>query len=99
MNKLLLLLFFTLISLYGFSQGISFPVLKDTFSFKPATYNVVSPVSNKINEAIIPQDFYTQHFGFFCRQELKLQQAHIPVSFRLGSMDYCNWLEQKPGYR
>ena len=47
----------------------------------------------------IPQEYYTSAFGFFCRQELKMQQAHIPVVFRLGSMDYCNWLEQKPGYK
>ena len=47
----------------------------------------------------IPQNYYTQCFGFFCRQELKMQQEHIPLTFRLGSMDYCNWLEQKPGYR
>ncbi len=52
-----------------------------------------------INEQSIPQNFYSQHLGFFCRQELKMQQAHVPVTFRLGNMDYCNWLEQKPGYR
>ena len=50
-------------------------------------------------EQAIPQNFYTQHLPFFCRQELKMQQAHVPVTFRLGSMDYCNYLEQKPGYR
>jgi hypothetical protein len=47
----------------------------------------------------IPQSFYATHLGFFCKQELKLQQQRIPVTFRLGSMDYCNRLEQKPGYR
>jgi len=51
------------------------------------------------SEQAIPQNFYTQHFGFFCRQELKMEEVHVPVAFRLGSMDYCNWLEQKPGYR
>jgi hypothetical protein len=47
----------------------------------------------------VPQNYYTQHLGFFCRQELKMQQAKVPVTFRLGSMDECNRLEQKPGYR
>ena len=47
----------------------------------------------------IPQNLFTQQFGFFCRQELKMQQAHIPVMFRLGSVDECNRLEQKPRYR
>ncbi len=45
--------------------------------------------------SVIPQNLYTQHFSFFCRQELKMQQAHIPLAFRLGSMDYCDMLEQK----
>jgi len=47
----------------------------------------------------VPKNFYTKTFGFFCRQELKMQQLHVPLTFRLGSMEYCNRLEQKPGYR
>lgn len=47
----------------------------------------------------IPQDYYAQHLGFFCRQELKMQRAKVPVTFRVGSMEQCNRLEQKPGYR
>ena len=47
----------------------------------------------------VPENYYTKGLGFFCRQELKMQQAHVPVTFRLGSMENCNRLEQKPGYR
>lgn len=47
----------------------------------------------------IAPDLYTQHLPFFCRQELKMQQAHVPLIFRLGSIDQCNYLEQKPGYK
>lgn len=47
----------------------------------------------------IPLNLYAKSLGFFCRQELNMQKAHMPVTFRLGSMDYCNRLEQKPGYR
>jgi len=43
----------------------------------------------------LPADLYTKNFGFFCRQELKMHQAHIPFSFRLGSMEQCDMLEQK----
>ena len=43
----------------------------------------------------VPGNFYTQHFGFFCKQELKMHQAHVPLSFRLGSMEYCDRLEGK----
>ncbi len=47
----------------------------------------------------IPQDLYSKHLPFFCRQELKLQKANIPMKFRLGGLDDCNKLEQKPGYK
>lgn len=47
------------------------------------------------NPHAIPADSYTRNFGFFCRQELKMQKAHVPLTFRLGSMEYCNLLEQK----
>ena len=43
----------------------------------------------------LPSDLYTKNFGFFCRQELKMYKAHVPVSFRLGSMEQCDMLEQK----
>lgn len=46
----------------------------------------------------VSTNFYAQHLPFFCKQELKLQQAHIPLQVRVGSINDCNWLEQKPGY-
>ncbi|NNK90162.1 MAG: hypothetical protein HKO89_06090 [Saprospiraceae bacterium] len=37
------------------------------------------------------------HLGIFCIAEEKLQSASkIPFRFRLGSVDYVNWLESKP---
>ncbi|MBC7553426.1 MAG: hypothetical protein H7257_05565 [Taibaiella sp.] len=55
---------------------------------------VAVPVTT-FNLQLVPKDIYTKNFGFFCRQELRMYKAHVPVSFRLGSMDYCNRLEQK----
>ena len=44
----------------------------------------------------ITNNFYVQHFGYFCRQEWKLEKVtKMPFRFRLGSLDYCNTLEQK----
>ena len=88
--KPLIVLCCFLISSTAFAQGL----LKwDKLALKQPMYTFST---SKVAQAI-PQDNYTKCFGFFCRQELKMQQAHVPVTFRLGSMDYCNWLEQKPG--
>lgn len=60
-------------------------------TFNPEKKTVVQPLSSA---------FYTQHLAFFCRQELKLEHiVHTPVKIRAGSVDACNYLEQKPGYQ
>ena len=45
---------------------------------------------------ILSGNFSTQHLGYFCRQEMKLQKiTGIPLRFRLGSLRYTDWLEGK----
>jgi len=47
--------------------------------------------------SVISADWYTRNFGFFCKQELQLEKAtRIPLRFRLGSLQYNNYLEGKP---
>ena len=87
----------------GFAQGIRIPVHED--SLLSITYpgkRVTPPLRNNlrdINLSAIPANLYIQHLSFFCRQELKMQQVHLPLIFRVGSIDQCNYLEQKPGYK
>jgi hypothetical protein len=39
---------------------------------------------------------YYDQLGFFCKRELDIQKAtHLPVFFRLGSLESCNKLEGK----
>ena len=46
---------------------------------------------------ILPRNFYNQHTGFFCQQEVQLQKAtRLPVYVRLGTKDYVDYLERKP---
>lgn len=47
---------------------------------------------------ILPADFSLSHMAFFCRQEWKCERVTgIPLRLRVGSLEECDWLEQKPG--
>ena len=97
MKTAVLMVLCLLVSSLTFSQGLRLKT--DTIPTWRSPRLLKLNCTPGSNAPAIPMNFYTQHLGFFCRQELKCQQAHIPVAFRLGSMDYCNYLEQKPGYR
>ena len=56
-------------------------------SFTAAFQNIKPPVS---------ESFSTSCYGFFCREELKIEKAvKLPVHFRLGSLEQCNYYEGK----
>jgi len=45
---------------------------------------------------VLPANFYCTQLGFFCKTELKFEAAtRIPFKFRLGSIQYNDWLEGK----
>ncbi len=46
--------------------------------------------------SIIPANLATCNYAFFCRQELKIEKAtNIPIRFRLGSVEQCDYYEGK----
>lgn len=58
--------------------------------------NITSNKNSIISSEIIPSNFYTSNFGFFCKQELRIEKAtKIPLRFRLGSLQQCNYYEGK----
>jgi len=45
----------------------------------------------------LPQNFYKESLGFFCKKELQIQRLiKLPLYFRVGSKDYTDYLEKKP---
>ena len=67
-----------------------------------SSYNILSKATKKevLNPftrfTVVPQNYYTQHFGFMCKKELAIEKAtKIPFRFRLGSLQQCNYLEGK----
>ena len=64
---------------------------KTVVKVKPVIY------ANPVFYSVITADFYTCNFGFFCKKELQFEKAtKIPLRFRLGSLQYNNYLEGKP---
>lgn len=46
---------------------------------------------------LLPQNFYNQSLGYFCKKEMQLQKiTALPIYIRLGSKEYVDYLERKP---
>lgn len=53
-----------------------------------------APTTTNCPKLYLPEA--TSHFAFFCRMELKLENAtKLPIRFRLGDVDYVDRLEGK----
>lgn len=50
-----------------------------------------------LSKPVIGPSYYCNSLGFFCQKELQIQKfTSLPIFFRLGSLEYVNYMEQKP---
>lgn len=64
----------------------------------PVNFTGLINIRPYFKKNLISENFYTKNLGFFCRQEIKFESAtKIPFKFRLGSVQYCDWIEGKIG--
>jgi hypothetical protein len=72
-------------------------LLNSLKAFSQAKFNKCTDSTGKrISLKILPQNFYSQHMGFFCKKEVQVQKASsLPVFIRLGSKEYVDKLEGK----
>ena len=67
------------------------------YFMKKETVKTVLKGSNYFVLKPLPPDFYSKNSGIVCKKELQFQKTtSIPLRLRLGSLDYVNYLEQKP---
>jgi hypothetical protein len=58
--------------------------------------SVTEALAESVRKPLLPSDYYFTHLGFFCKKELKLENATgVPFKFRLGSLQECDRLEGK----
>ena len=94
-------------SLYGSNKNsaaeglsVSKPRAKPYIFVKylPEAKKIASVKTNNasLSFSVIPVNFYTQNFGFFCKKELQMERfTKLPFKFRLGNVQQCDWMEGK----
>jgi hypothetical protein len=54
-------------------------------------------IFNKSILVSVEKNHYIKNLSFICRKELQIEKAtNVPLRFRLGSLAYTDYLEQKP---
>lgn len=71
---------------------------KETFSpLYLSSFQLPADMQNRVVKSPLkPNDYYDQHFGFFCKKEWNWEkQTQFPVKLRLGSYQEAQRLEGK----
>lgn len=84
----------------NFSFSKSYSIQKvEIFSLKKEEFQS-SKISflypRKLVPQTVPANFSTCEYGFFCKEELKMEKVtKLPIRIRLGSLQQCNYYEGK----
>ena len=78
--------------------------LSDSLTGRPIKYIIYNatillgkPLSNILLVNPLQKNSYQQSLSFFCRKEWQFEKVtSIPLRIRLGSLEYTDYLEQKP---
>ncbi|MEO8769772.1 MAG: hypothetical protein ABI402_06800 [Ferruginibacter sp.] len=82
----------------AFCQFSPKKIVYTTINKKDSLLEVPFFSNNYFLTGIIPSNFSTTQLGFFCKKEWKFESAtKLPFKFRLGNVQYCDWLEGKKG--
>lgn len=73
-------------------RSLRIPPFLNTVSLRPNPFSPMGPTTTYQ----APVLYQVQDLAFFCRLEVKMEKASkIPVRFRLGSVDYVDYMEGK----
>lgn len=74
-------------------KNINFTQQIQHFTFQENKKNTFNPLDNQQQ---MPSAYAYKDLAFFCKIEVQLEKAvKLPVKFRLGSVDYVDYLEGK----
>ena len=77
-------------------KNIVFNYSGGSYSYSPKTTMLYIDQINFHQPIVLNQSFYFDRLSFFCHQEYKFEKnTKVPLRFRLGSLNYTNYLEQK----
>ena len=77
--------------------GQEFPLGKAVTLMHPRP--VLAAWNRDILRDVYGSGSYMSNLGYFCRKEVEIEKmTHLPLRFRLGSLQEVNRLEGKPGW-
>jgi hypothetical protein len=98
MKEKLLFLFFCMIIVgkVAFAQKKSYFKENTPVLIIPTIAKKIPSLSPNYSLLVLPSNYYYTQLGIICKSEIKIESyIKLPLKIRLGSLQYCNWMEGK----